>query len=179
MGKSMPDASPTEGLAASPWVARFAPLVAAGGVVLDVAAGGGRHSLLFAGRGHAVIAVDRDVSRLPAAPGIEAVEADLENSRWPFADRHFAGVVVTNYLHRPLLPLLVAAVAPGGVLLYETFARGNERYGRPGNPDFLLEPGELLAAVASKLTVIAYEHLKTDRPAVVQRICAVSGDPPV
>ena len=164
----------------SPWVERFAPLVPAGGAVLDLACGGGRHSRLFLERGHPVTAVDRDLGGLeggPGAPGLEAIEADLENGRlFPLRGRRFAAVVVTNYLHRPLLPELVAAVMPGGLLIYETFARGNERFGKPSNPDFLLAPGELLAAVRDRLRVLAYEDLIVEepRPAAIQRICARS-----
>lgn len=146
-----------------------------------MAAGGGRHSLLFAQRGHPVLAVDRATSALvelaasPAWPGppLEVVEADLEAGPWPAPGRRFAAVVVTNYLHRPLLPTLVAAVAPGGLLLYETFARGHERLGRPTNPDWLLEAGELLRTVEGELRVLAYEDLELPRPACVQRIAAV------
>lgn len=175
---------PTSPGDASGWVTRFAALVPAGGVVLDVAAGGGRHTRWFAARGWHVVAVDRDTSALvdlaldggSAAPDggdVEVVEADLEDGPWPFPGRRFDGVVVTHYLHRPLLPTLVAAVAPGGVLVYETFAVGHERFGRPSNPDWLLRPGELLDAVRGALTVVAYEDLTTDRPARVQRIAAV------
>src|SRR5690606_29782560 len=94
---------------------------------------------------------------------------------WPLGDRRFAGVIVTNYLHRPLLPLIVQAVAPGGALIYETFAQGNERFGRPRSPRFLLEPGELLEAVRGQLEVVAYEHgeIPEPKPAMVQRIAAV------
>jgi hypothetical protein len=126
-----------------------------------------------------VVAVDRDVSGLAdllGAPGLEVIEADLEDGRpAPFAGRHFAGVVCTNYLYRPLLPALVEAVAPGGALLYETFAEGNERFGAPTRPDFLLRPGELLDAVAGHLAVRDYEQVELEqpRPAVVQRIAAV------
>lgn len=164
----------------SPWVARFADLVPAGGTVLDVAAGAGRHTRFFAARGHRVTAVDRDVARLAdLAATVEIVEADLEGDErapgsWPFAGRTFAAVVVTNYLHRPLLPALLLAVAPGGVLLYETFGRGQERYGRPRNPDHLLQPGELLEAVRGTLEVVGYEHLDltTPTPVVLQHIAA-------
>ena len=162
----------------SAWVRRFAPLVPAAGAVLDLAFGGGRHSRLFLAAGHPVTAVDSAVSGLAdlaGREGLEIVEADLEDGRpFPLAGRSFAGVVVTNYLHRPLLPALVEAVASGGLLIYETFARGNERFGRPSNPDFLLAPGELLDAVRGRLRVLAYEDLLVEnpRPAAVQRIAA-------
>jgi SAM-dependent methyltransferase len=160
----------------SPWVLRFAGLVAAGGTVLDVAAGGGRHARLFLARGHAVVAVDRDVTRLESAPGLGIVRADLESGPWPFEGRVFAGIIVTHYLHRPLMPRLLAALAPGGALIYETYAKGNERFGRPRDPDFLLRRGELLeVARAGELTVIAYEDVTVaePRPSTIQRIAAV------
>ncbi len=160
----------------SAWVVAHAGLVPAGGTVLDLAAGGGRHARLFAGLGHRVVAVDRDVSALGGIPGVEAVAADLEDgSPWPMGTRRFAGIVVTNYLHRPLFPDLRAALDTGGALIYETFARGNERYGKPSNPDFLLADNELLGLVLPELAVVAYEHLyvETPRPALVQRIAAV------
>jgi len=173
---------PTSPEDASPWVVRFASLVPAGGTVLDVAAGGGRHARWFVAAGHPVVAVDRDTSALLDLPAsvdahggtdVEVVEADLEGGSWPFVGRRFDAVVVANYLHRPLLPTLVASVASGGALLYETYARGHERYGRPTNPDWLLRPGELLEAVRGELRVVAYEDLTSDRPARVQRIAAV------
>jgi len=169
--------APSDALAPSPWVVRFAPLLPSG-AVLDLAAGAGRHARYLRGFGHAVTAVDRDVSSLAdlaGASGVEIVETDLEaGAPWPLADRRFAGVVVTNYLHRPLLPAIVAAVAPGGLLIYETFALGQERFGRPANPDFLLRPGELLDAVRGRLAVLAYEDLEVAEPAAkrVQRIAA-------
>ena len=165
---------------ASPWVRRFADRIPAGGPVLDLAAGSGRHTRLFLDLGHPVTAVDRDVASLAdlrADPAVRILSADLEDGRsWPLGDRRFAGVIVTNYLHRPLLPAIVAAVAPGGCLIYETFAAGNERLGKPSNPEFLLRPGELLEAVHGKLTVLAYENLEVadPRPAVIQRIAAVA-----
>lgn len=156
---------------------RFAPRIPAGGAVLDLACGNGRHARFFRARGHPVCAVDRDDAALAPVrdPGLELLAADLERAAWPLPGRIFAGVVVTNYLWRPLLPAIVAAVAPGGVLVYETFARGHERYGRPRNPDFLLLPGELLDAVRGELEVVAYKHGPVGEPphAVVQRICAV------
>jgi SAM-dependent methyltransferase len=152
------------------------------GPVLDLACGGGRHGRLFHARGHPVTLVDRDLSGVADLAGLDRVEAiatDLEDGRpFPLAGRGFAGVVVTNYLYRPLLPALVAAVQPGGVLLYETFAQGQQHLGRPTNPDFLLAPGELLEAVRGALAVTAYEDRTLHRPdaARVQRICAVRSD---
>ena len=166
----------------SAWVCRWAGLVPAGGRVLDVAAGGGRHARWFAARGHPVEAVDRDAATLAGLAGITGLTvrcADLESGPWPYAGQAFDGIVVTNYLHRPLFPRLLAALAPGGVLIYETFAAGNENYGRPANPDFLLRPGELLEVVRARLRIIAYEDLfvSEPRPARVQRICAVNPAP--
>lgn len=164
----------------SAWVRRWAPLVRTAGPVLDVACGGGRHALFFAARGHPVDAVDRDaaaVAALARQPGITALCADLEGGPWPYAGRRFAAVVVTNYLHRPLFPALMAALAPGGVLIYETFAQGNAAYGRPANPDFLLQRGELLRVVGAA-RVVAYEDLYVElpKPAMVQRICVMIPD---
>ena len=157
----------------SAWVARFADLVPPAAPVLDLAAGSGRHTRFFAGRGHPVLAVDRDVSRLPGG-----LAWDLEDgSPWPFAGRRFGAVVVVNYLHRPTLPSTVSLVAPGGLLIYETFAVGQEAFGRPRNPDFLLRPGELLRAVQGRLVVLAYEHRQVDGPRMVQRIAAIDPGP--
>ena len=166
--------------APSTWVERFAPLIPAGAPVLDLASGGGRHTRFLLALGHPVTAVDRDISGIEDIPDcrLSRVETDLEDGRsWPLADRRFAGIVVTNYLHRPLLEPIVRALEPSGVLIYETFARGNERFGKPSNPAFLLEPGELLAVAArATLRVLAYEDLEVTepRPACVQRICAVA-----
>lgn len=160
----------------SSWIMRFAPLIRAGGTVLDVAAGGGRHTRELAARGLHVVAVDHDTSALDESVehgDVEVLAADLEAGVWPLGDRRFDGVVVTNYLHRPLLPVLVDVVAPGGVLLYETFGRGHERLGRPTNPDWLLRPGELLDMVRGRLRVVAYEDVELPRPARVQRIAAI------
>jgi SAM-dependent methyltransferase len=164
----------------SAWVARFAALIPAG-EVLDVACGGGRHARLLACLGYRVTAVDRDPTALQraAGPGITAMQADLESGpegvAWPFEVNRFAGIVVTNYLHRPLFPYLMNSLIPGGVLIYETFAQGNEHFGRPSNPAFLLAAGELLVRVGANMRVIAYEdgYAVVPKPAMVQRICAV------
>jgi SAM-dependent methyltransferase len=159
---------------ASPWVTRWAALVDRG-PVLDVAAGGGRHSVLFAERGLDVVAVDREPLQVR---GVQFVHADLEDGRpWPFAGKRFAAIVVANYLHRPLFPALASSLAEGGVLIYETFMAGNERYGRPSNPAFLLRPGELLEAFRA-LTPIAFEqgYVERPKPAMIQRLCARLGD---
>lgn len=162
----------------SPWVVRFAPLVPDGGDVLDLAAGNGRHARLFAERGHPVVAVDRDVSGLAGLRpqrGVEVIECDLETgSPLPTSGRRFAAVVVTNYLHRPLLSELIDSVGADGLLVYETFATGNQRFGPPRLPDHLLAAGELLEAVRGHLRVLAYEDLMVGepRPAAIQRICA-------
>ncbi|CAN5916743.1 class I SAM-dependent methyltransferase [soil metagenome] len=160
----------------SPWIAQWAGLIGAGASVLDIAAGGGRHSRFFAARGHTVTAVDRDTSRLAReAFEIEILAADLENgSPWPLPGRTFGAVVVTNYLHRPLMPTLLDALAPGGVLLYETFMSGQERFGRPAHPDHLLREGELLELARDRLSVTAYEARMISEPrmAMVQRIAA-------
>lgn len=166
--------------APSAWVCRFAPLVRAGGRVLDYACGGGRHARWLAGHGFRVVAADRDAAALralDAVAGVEVVEADLEGAPWPFEGQSFDAVVVTNYLYRPRLQMLLDAIAEGGVLIYETFMRGNERFGRPSNPDFLLTPGELLERVGSAFSVVAFEQgeVAHPRPAVVQRLCAIRG----
>lgn len=154
---------------------RWTELIRPGGEVLDVACGSGRHARHLARLGFEVWAADRDPGLFRDPPaGVTLLAADLEGAPWPFAERRFDAIVVTNYLHRPLLPVLVASLEPGGVLVYETFARGNERFGKPSNPDFLLAPGELLEAVRGKLRVVAYEDLvvTAPRPAAVQRLCA-------
>lgn len=167
-----------------PWIVRHAHLVPRGGPVLDLACGAGRHTRFFLARGCAVTAIDIDTSGLAdlaTDPGLEALVADLESGPWPFSGRAFAAVVVANYLWRPLFEDLVCSVAPGGLLLYETFGQGNERYGRPKNPDFLLRPGELLEVVRGRLQVVAYQHGLVDAadPTVKQRLCAVRRQEPV
>jgi SAM-dependent methyltransferase len=159
---------------ASPWVARWSHLVPAGGAVLDLACGRGRHMRWFAGRGHPVTGVDRDPDAIAAvAPLGEALQADIEDGPWPLAGRQFACVVVTNYLWRPLFGRILEAVAPGGVLIHETFAQGNEAVGKPSRADFLLAPGELLQAYA-ELRVVAFEDGFLEvPPRFVQRIAAI------
>jgi SAM-dependent methyltransferase len=157
----------------SPWIVRWAEAIAPHGTVLDVACGAGRHTRYLTQRGLRVTAVDRDRDAIASLQGAaETLVADLENAPWPLPGRRFDAVIVTNYLWRPLLPRVVASVADGGLLLYETFALGHERYGRPTNPDFLLRPAELLSA-AQGLHVLAFEDgllaLPTRR---VQRMAA-------
>ena len=164
----------------SPWVIRFAPLVRAGGPVLDVACGGGRHSLLFLEKGHPVVGIDRDIvqAQSAAAAGVDVVTADLENGApWPLPGRSFAAVVVTNYLWRPLFPLLQKALEPGGLLIVETYARGQEAFGRPRSHAHLLNRGELLT-LAAGLTVVAFEDGVVPGQKVIQRLCATRGDGP-
>lgn len=158
----------------SDWVLRWAHLVQRG-PVLDVACGAGRHAIFFAERGLEVVAIDRDAQSLPA--GIHFLRANLEDgSPWPLPGRKLAAIVVANYLHRPLFPVLRESLEEGGVLLYETFMAGNERYGKPSNPHFLLRPGELLEAFGA-LSIVAFEQGTVERPkpAVVQRICVIRG----
>lgn len=168
----------------SPWVQRYAPLVP-GGAVLDLACGSGRHARHMAVLGHEVVAVDRDPAALAAACGqgitTSAIDLEEEGAAWPFGPHRFAGIVVTNYLHRPLFASMLASLAPNGVLIYETFAAGNEQFGKPSNPAFLLQPGELLALAAEHgLRVVAFEDgvIDTPKAAMVQRLCAVKPDFP-
>ncbi|MGD9951669.1 MAG: class I SAM-dependent methyltransferase [Burkholderiales bacterium] len=164
-------AKPPSTAAPSAWVVRWAALMARG-PVLDLACGGGRHALHLLSLGHDVTAVDREPQDIP---GVRFIRADLEDgSPWPLGEARFQGIVVANYLHRPLFARIAQALAPGGVLVYETFMRGNERFGKPSNPAFLLAPGELWAAFGG-LHVIAFEQGRAERPrpAQVQRICAV------
>jgi len=158
----------------SPWVVRWSRLIPPGGTVLDLACGSGRHVRWLAERGFLLTGVDRDAAALAPLNGIaKTLTADIERGPWPVEGRRFDAVVVTNYLWRPLLPRIVQAVADGGVLIYETFAAGNETVGKPSNPDFLLQPGELLRA-AEDLRVIAYEDGFLEVPdRFVQRIAAV------
>jgi SAM-dependent methyltransferase len=166
----------------SPWVVRFAPLIAPGGTVLDVACGHGRHARHLAALGLQVIAADIDTSALDEArdPRIRVVQRDLEDGTWPWPRDSLDGIVVANYLHRPHFPHIAASLRPRGVVIIETFGAGNEKIGRPRNPDFLLQPGELLRAFAG-LQIVAYEHgmEHEPRPAVRQRLCAVRSTDPV
>jgi SAM-dependent methyltransferase len=166
--------------APSPWVLRFLPLIRPGGRVLDLAAGNGRHVRLLRERGFTVTAIDRDIEALRplAGPDCEIREIDLETGApWPLGGG-WDGIIVTRYLYRPLLPDLAGALAADGVLVYETFMLGNERFGRPDKPEFLLRPGELLAALAG-LTILAFEQgeIAAPRPAMIQRLCARRGPP--
>lgn len=163
----------------SPFVTRFAHLVPTGARLLDLACGYGRHARFFAGRGCRVVAVDRDAVALATMEGVAGIETralDLEDAGWPLAGERFDAIVVANYLHRPLQGPLLSALAIDGVLLYETFCRGNEAYGRPTNLDFLLERDELLRLADGRLTVVAFEQGRVSadgRAAVVSRLAAV------
>jgi len=165
----------------SPWIERHAALIRAGGRVLDLAAGGGRHARLLLARGYSVVAADRDTTALQAAvagdPACRTVTLDLENGEGWRLGESYDGIVVTNYLYRPAFGDLVTALAPAGVLLYETFMLGNERFGKPSNPDFLLRPNELIEVFAPHLTVLAFEQgvVSRPRPAAIQRLAAIKG----
>jgi SAM-dependent methyltransferase len=168
----------------SAWVERFAPLVP-GGEVLDLACGSGRQARHQAAQGHPVVAVDRDAAALAAAAGdgivTSQIDLEEEGAGWPFGPQRFAGIIVTNYLHRPLLAEMLGSLAPNGMLIYETFADGNAAFGKPSNPDFLLQPGELLELARMQgLRVIAFEDgiVNTPKQAMVQRICAVKQEFP-
>lgn len=168
----------------SPWVRRFIPLIHPDGRALDLAAGNGRHVTLLRDCGFAVVAADRDTAGLAAFaddPSCTIRTLDLEDGAPWALGGGYDGIVVANYLHRPLFPALIAALAPGGILIYETFAVGNERFGRPSNPEFLLRPGELLAVFGSALNVVAFEQgvVERPRPAVIQRIAAAKGRQPL
>lgn len=176
----MPDQPHAPVVPPSAWVARFSALIKAGGQVLDYACGSGRHARWLAARGMHVEAVDRDAAALlslQGLPNVHAMQADLEAGEWPFAGRRFDAVVVTNYLFRPRMGLLLELLAPGGVLIYETFMIGNERFGKPSNPDFLLRRNELLDCLGEEWTIVAFEQgeVREPRAAAVQRVCAVKG----
>ena len=162
--------------AASSWVSRWAAAIAPGARVLDFASGGGRNLAPLVARGARLVAADRDAQALATiGERAQCVCTDLESEPWPFAAGSFDAVVCCNFLHRPRLDLLFSLVAPGGLMIYETFARGNERYGKPSSPAFLLAPGELVAAAhRNRFQVLGYEHgyCADPRPALVQRLCA-------
>lgn len=164
----------------SPWVSKWSALIPHGKPVLDLACGNGRHAQLLAAAGHDVLAADRDAEALASMAGIAGIrtlQVDLEDGRpWPFDAGAFAGIVVTNYLHRPLFPSILASLAPDGVLVYETFMLGNERFGKPSNPQFLLQAGELWRVLGAKLEVRAFEQgfVASPKPAIIQRLCAIS-----
>ena len=165
----------------SPWVVRFYSGIKRDGHVLDIACGAGRHFALGLSRGMRLTGIDRDLSKaahFSGTPNVQLIEADLESGgSLPFFTTTYDGVIVTNYLWRPILADIVAAVAPDGILIYETFGLGQEKYGRPSNPEFLLRPGELIAAVAGRLQIVAYEHATLHTPhRIVQRIAAVGPD---
>lgn len=162
--------------APSPWIARWAHLIAPASPVLDLACGAGRHMRYLSGLGHKMLGVDRSEEALAAASAWgTTLQADIENEAWPLAGQQFGAVLVTNYLWRPLWPQILASVQPGGVLLYETFAQGHETVGRPARADFLLRPGELLQVAAQGgLRVLAYEDGFLPEPErFVQRLAAV------
>jgi len=163
-------------LTPAPWVEKHGNAPPKDGNILDIACGNGRHARFFAERGYSVTVVDRDVSSLIQPNNFEIVEADLENAPWPFPGRQFAGIVVVNYLYRPLLATLIDSLQPGGVLIYQTFAVGNEAHGRPKNPDFLLRENELLDVFGERLRVVEFWQglVDGDHPAVIQQICAVN-----
>jgi SAM-dependent methyltransferase len=179
---TVPPGRPHGSEAPSAWVRRWSHLVPAHGRVLDIACGHGRHLQWFAGQGHAVVGVDRSAEAIAAvAPLGEALLVDIENGPWPLLEngqvRQFDAVVVTNYLWRPLFPVMAQSVAPGGVLIYETFSTGNETVGKPSRPDFLLQSGELLRAFPD-LQVVAFEEGFLEQPArFVQRLAAVRAAP--
>jgi SAM-dependent methyltransferase len=161
----------------SNWVERWSGLIQSSGKVLDLACGGGRHSIYLAKLGYCVDAIDRDTSVLDGLKrieGITVIQHDLESNLWPFDNDVYDGVVVTNYLHRPLFQNLIRSIKSGGILIYETFSVGNEKFGKPSNPNFLLKPGELLEITREQFRVIAFEevYLSAPTPAMVQRVCA-------
>tara|TARA_Y100001970_G_C14259923_1_gene879517 strand:+ start:15129 stop:15680 length:552 start_codon:yes stop_codon:yes gene_type:complete len=161
----------------SEWVMRFSNYITPKSKVLDVACGSGRHSSLMLSLGHRVTSIDIDVSGLfylKRQSNLRIIETDLENKPWPLGKEKFQAIIVTNYLYRPLIPQLVNSLSTNGLLIYETFAKGNEVFGRPRNPKYLLDRGELISFFSDKLNIIAYEDLEviSPRKSVKQRICA-------
>ena len=162
---------------ASPWIVKFAPLIPNKGLVLDLACGSGRHAKWLAQQGYQVDALDRDpiaTTSMQGMDGIRVTITDLETAELPNFEHSYDGIIVSRYLHRPLLTMLATILNPSGILIYETFMRGNERYGKPSNPDFLLIPDELLNTYSPLLNIISFEQgdVKEPKPAVLQRICA-------
>lgn len=172
--------APAHSTVPSPWIVRFAPLIPAGGAVLDLACGAGRHARLLAGIGYRVEAVDRDADALATLAGVANVTtrcADLENGPWPYYADVFDGIVISRYLWRPLFPQIFNCLGEGGVLIHETFMEGQQLYGKPSNPAFLLRPGELLELVGKRFTVVAFEQGEIPGQQVIQRICVRRGRP--
>lgn len=161
----------------SKWVKKYSSLFPHPGPILDVASGGGRHTRYLLRKGYSVIAIDKNVLPLQnlKTPLLSPVRVDLEaQAPWPFKPDSFGGVVVTNYLHRPIFQNIIDSLAKDGLLIYETFARGNEKFGKPSNPNYLLKPGELIRLTLNELHILSYEDITTDqpKPARLQRICA-------
>ncbi|MEH6528265.1 MAG: class I SAM-dependent methyltransferase [Sneathiella sp.] len=162
----------------SPWIRKHSALLPKEHPVLDVACGTGRHSFYMQELGYDVVAVDKDTTEVIAhqpMSNISVIEADLENQPWPFSEQMFSGIIVVNYLHRPIFQNIFDSLVPGGVLLYDTFARGNEKFGRPRNPDFLLAPKELKTLCGESFDVIDYFHgpITGPAPAMRQSIAAI------
>ncbi len=173
--------SVNEGPTPSVWVTKCSKLLRPSSTVLDLACGSGRHAHYLASRGHDVTALDKSpeaLSKISSSIGIHTYEFDLEVGAWPFSERKFDAIVVTNYLYRPIIQNIVNTLSPSGILIYETFMVGNERFGRPSNPDFLLRPNELIDETHKKLQILLYEagRVSDPKPSLIQRICAVSGD---
>lgn len=164
----------------SAWIVKYAPLINKKGRVLDLACGNGRHAMWFAKYDFHVDAMDCDdqvTSNMVGINNINVIVVDVEASDWPQSDQRYDGLVVSRYLYRPLLQTLATMLNPGGVLIYETFMVGNERYGKPSNPDFLLRPNELFEVYSPLLSIVSFEQGEEEmpRPVVMQRICAIKG----
>ncbi len=165
----------------SKWVIRWASLIQQGGRVLDLACGNGRHSIFLASLGFDVVAIDRDEQKLTNFSQFKKITpicSDLEKRPWPLSDDKFNGIIITNYLHRPLLPHIVRALDKPGVLIYETFGEGNEAFGKPTNKDFLLLRNELFNTLSETLHIVSFEqgYVVNPKKAIVQRVCAIFND---